>query len=300
MQPTTEQKQPQICQRKTFAVIKASGENVLTYLQGQISQDTNKISATQAIYSAILTPQGKIITDFHLLQGNNDEVIMLCPHSTAQLFVERLRRFALGYQLRIGIVSAWQIWSIQGQDVDAYLKTQQLPIPAQGTLSTQHHEHRYCMRFSESAHDGVWLIGETLPLQHNIDEHIIIQQRILQGIPMFGIDWDAQVFPLNANLIERQGVSFDKGCYVGQEVTSRMHWRGGIKKKLYRVLCQHDAPTLPCPILTTAKIGILSSLTQHPQGSYQGIALLPIAVAESKQPLQLEDGTPLNIRGVCS
>ncbi|MDQ6989545.1 MAG: folate-binding protein [Mariprofundaceae bacterium] len=291
--------QPQVCLRKSFAVVKASGENILTYLQGQISQDTQQVSNQQAIYSAILTAQGKLITDFHLLQAQNNEVIFICPSASALTLVERLRRFALGYELRIGMLSSWQVWSIQGQGVDDYLAEKQLPIPQTSALATAHQADVHSMRFAEAADDGVWVVGEKVEIQSNVDENSIIQQRICQGMPMFGVDLDDKIFPLNANLIERQGVSFDKGCYVGQEVTSRMHWRGGIKKKLYRVQLDKAVSTLPCPIFSSAKVGMLSSLASNTQGEHLGIALLPIEVAEKNSSLTAEGDIPLTVLGVC-
>jgi folate-binding protein YgfZ len=142
------------------------------------------------------------------------------------------------------------------------------------------------------------VIGADLPLSCNIDESEVEQGRILQGTPLLGVDWDTKLHPLNANLVERDGVSFDKGCYVGQEVTSRMQWRGGIKKKLYRVQLQKNVD-LPCSILTTAKVGEITSLAQDKDGLYKGVALLPIAVVEGDKDLTLENGQSVSILGVC-
>ncbi|HKI61511.1 MAG TPA: tRNA-modifying protein YgfZ, partial [Mariprofundaceae bacterium] len=104
---------------------------------------------------------------------------------------------------------------------------------------------------------------------------------------------------LNANLIEFNGVSFEKGCYVGQEITSRMHWRGGIKKKLYRVGIEEQPDSLPCPLFTTAKIGELKSAAIDHEGACTGIALLPVEVAESKAPLTLENGSIVTLHEAC-
>ncbi len=150
----------------------------------------------------------------------------------------------------------------------------------------------------ESVFDGVWLMGANVPLQSNVDELMMEQGRILCGIPKLGVDWDVKLHPLNANLIERQGVSFDKGCYVGQEVTSRMQWRGGIKKKLYRVQVDEKVD-VPCAVLTTVKVGEITSLAQNSDGVYQGIALLPIEVVESNKPLNVEGGAHVRVIGIC-
>ncbi len=292
-----------ITRRAAFDVIKASGENILTYLQGQITQDIKKLSSQQALYAVLLTPQSKAVTDFYMLQTeikqNWAEVMFLCPSEQSAALVERLRTFAMGYALRLGKVSSWQVVSVQGEGVDDFLQTQNLPLPEQAILATNHDDDVFVLRMVESATDGVWLIGSNITIPSNVDESEMERGRIIRGVPRFAVDWDSKIHPLNANLIERGGVSFDKGCYVGQEVTSRMHWRGGIKKKLYRVQVEGIVDGLPCPVLTTAKVGTLSSLATDTQGRQLGIALLPIEVVENNQALSLEAGQRVMVVGIC-
>lgn len=289
----------QIANRAAFSVVKASGENILTYIQGQVTQDVKNMNKDQAVYSVILNQQAKSVTEFYMLQGLQNEVIMLCPSEQAILLVERLKRFMLGYELRIGVVSPWQILSIQGEGVDSFLQKNELPVPENHKLAVQHQDETYVLRMPEIGDDGVWLIGGNIGIKANEDEAMIEKGRTLKGIPKFGVDWDGKIHPLNANLIERGGVNFDKGCYVGQEVTSRMHWRGGIKKKLYRVQVDGVVEQLPVPVFTTVKVGMLSSLATDIEGKQFGIALLPIEVVEKSQSLSLEAGQRVTVEGIC-
>lgn len=302
------EQQTLICDRDDYAVVKASGENILTYLQGQITQDVKLMNAEQAIYAVILNHQAKAITDFYLFPTSGDEVMMVCPAALAVALVERLRRFSLGYQLRIGVVSSFKVKSLQGGGVDAFLHAAMLPVPGHNMLAVAQSNDVVVMRWPEAADDGVWVMAAAtnLPtmLTANTDEQAIIAARIVKGVPTFGVDWDEKIHPLNANLIERNGVSFDKGCYVGQEVTSRMHWRGGIKKKLYQVTVEGDAldeciEHLPCAIQSTAKVGTLTSLASHDSGQYFGIALLPIDVVVAEKLLRLLGGQHVLVLGVC-
>ena len=291
-----------ISKQTVFDIVKASGENILTYLQGQISQDIKHLSPEQALYAVILHPQGKAVTDFYLLQTqvkeNWAEVMFLCPSAFTINLVKRLRMFAMGHELRIGQVSSWQVMSVQGDDVDEFLAQQNLPIPVANKLASAHDKHVSVLRTPELLGRGVWVVGASLGLQANIEENEMACERVLQGIPRLGIDWTTKLHPLNANLIERNGVSFDKGCYVGQEVTSRMQWRGGIKKKLYQV--QIGEPVnLPCPLLTTVKVGEITSLVKRKDGEYVGIALLPIAVVKAGKVLKTEQGLEIQVLGAC-
>ncbi|MDQ7004583.1 MAG: folate-binding protein [Ghiorsea sp.] len=291
-----------ISQRTTFHIVKASGKNILTYLQGQITQDIQKLSLRQAIYAAILAPQGKAVTDFYLLQTQSKadwaEVMFLCPQATALALVERLRMFSMGYELRIGKVSSWKILSVQDDNVDDWLVKQGLPKPEKHQLASTHDDHVSVLRMPDLSSHGVWIMAEHLSIPSNVDESEMERGRILRGTPSLGIDWTTKLHPLNANLIERDGVDFDKGCYVGQEVTSRMHWRAGIKKKLYRV--QLDAVVeVPCAVLTSVKVGEITSLAKGDNEKYTGIALLPIEVVESEKTLRTADDNSVEIVGIC-
>ncbi|MDQ6980672.1 MAG: folate-binding protein [Ghiorsea sp.] len=302
MQKSTNTDSLSVAKRDAFSVVKASGENILKYLQGQLTQDVSKLSDKQAIYSVILNPQGKAISDLYLLLTQKKEgwaeVMFLCPSEFALNLVERLRMFAMGYDLRIGKVPSWQVVSVQGEEVDDVLRAHHLPVPSHASLAAAEQGGVCALRMKESKHDGVWLIGADLPLSCNTDESEAERGRILQGTPFLGVDWDIKLHPLNANLIERNGVDFDKGCYVGQEVTSRMQWRGGIKKKLYRVQLE-EAVSMPCAVYTTVKVGEITSLVMDDSGQYIGIALLPIEVVESKKSLATSEGDSIVILGVC-
>ncbi len=302
MSENTEISSLKISRRTDFNVVKASGENILTYLNGQITQDIKKLTSEQALYATVLNPQGKAVTDFYLLltqqKENWAEVMFLCPKDFTVALIERLTMFAMGYDLRMGKVSSWEVVSVQGAGVDVGLVEQGLPVPSSTYLASASLLDAFALRMVESDDDGVWLMGANIPLTSNVDEAVMEEGRILQGTPKLGVDWDVKLHPLNANLMERQGVSFDKGCYVGQEVTSRMHWRGGIKKKLYRIQ-MNEKVDIPSGVLTTAKVGEITSLAQNSDGGYQGIALLPIEVVESNKPLSVEDGAHVRVIGIC-
>lgn len=280
------------CHRASFAVLKASGGNIRTYLQGQITQDINLLTTTNPIYTAVLTPQGKMITDMHIIDAG-DELIIVTPTPYAITLVERLRRFALGHDIRLGCVESLGVLSIQGDNTKQIIQELTQPIEAK-------------LPMPEAAKQGVWLIMKNTDIHKALDdlssacsETDFEKSRIIYGTSRFGHDWDASTHPLNANLIEMNGVSFDKGCYVGQEVTSRMHWRKGIKKKLYRVQIQGVLPVTPCPIQSSNKIGMLTSAATNMLDEHFGIAHLPIESVEKNTPLALENGDKITVLEAC-
>lgn len=293
--------------RGDIAVLKASGPRIRDYLQGQITQDIRQLTATRAIYATVLTPQGKAVSDLVIAQGDNDELILLAWRSHAESLVDRLRRFSIGHTIRIGIVGDMGVHSIQGAHAGEILASAGLPDPGTVPLHAAYSENGILvLAMPEAAPQGYWLVAQnpTLDALHPsaeqaVDESVIRCARLRQGHPVFGIDWDETVHPLNANLHEYNGVSFDKGCYVGQEVTSRMHWRGGIKHHLYRFMLSALPDTLPTAIHTTAAIGTVTSAMQDSDGSVYAIGRLPISVAESGTQLHTDSGIAIEIIGAC-
>jgi len=289
--------------RQDWSVLKASGTDLRKYLQGQITQDMNKLSREQGIHACILTPQGKAVSEMYMLEGNDDELLLLAPADYAVSAVARLRQFALGYTLRLGVVDTWSILEIQGEHAAGELQQAGFPAVETGWLASNHAGDIHTLTMLEKPY-AFWLIGETSKLDAIVHTDIpekneVEALRVLRGIPRFGTDWNEKIYPMNANMIEFDSVSFDKGCYVGQEVTSRMHWRGGIKKRFYRVELENTPDALPCQILTTASIGILTSAATDATGACLGIAHLPIEVAESNTTLSLENGAAVHIIEAC-
>lgn len=293
----------------SWRVLKASGEGLRDYLQGQLTQDMTRLKPEQGIHACLLTAQGKAVSELFIIEAGGDELILLAPSQVAVECVARLRQFSLGYRLRIGIVESMSVFSLQGAGAAAQLTELNLPEPGGAWLATSRDAagQVFALRSMHGQTQGFWLIGETAPLGARLGalagEDQAEALRIIHGMPRFGAEWDSRLHPLNANLAEFDGVSFDKGCYVGQEVTSRMNWRGGIKKKLYRVQLPETKPegppSLPCPVISTQRVGEIRSLARDAAGRYFGIVLLPIATVEDGTPLSLESGEPVTVLGPC-
>jgi len=295
-----------ISKRSRWAVLKASGPTVREYLQGQITQDMTKLTSELGIHACLLTPQGKAVSELYIIEAHNNELLLLTPSSHAEATVARLRQFALGHQLRMGWVKSLVICSLQGAHAHDLLNDFGINEPDNKWLATSSKpgEDTFAIVMPDKPH-GFWVISSPANIERvfekheQVDENEMEAMRIIRGFPDFGVEWDESLHPLNANLIEFDGVSFEKGCYVGQEITARMNWRGGIKKRLYRVSIDGKPETLPCPIRTTVNIGELKSAAINHENSCLGIALLPIDVAKPDSQLTLENGAVVTILEVC-
>ncbi|HKJ83171.1 MAG TPA: folate-binding protein [Mariprofundaceae bacterium] len=299
------------CIDSRLAVLKASGEGLDEYLQGQLTQDLGRLSASLGAYCVVLTPQGKAVSDLWIMQGTDGERILIAEESYSVNLVARLRQYALRAPLRMGVVANMTVLSVQGVETDSILRRAGLPVPSSERLSVASLPDREitAMRFPDAAGDGVRLV---LPVDladsfvektgHCVDIDCLEAARIVHGTPRFGVDWDQRVHPLNANLIEYDGVSFDKGCYVGQEVTSRMHWRGGIRKALYRIRLPALPESLPVSLhlAPNAPVGHVSSIACDGDGTYYGIAQLKIEDVDAGKVFHVANDDPVEVLGRCS
>jgi len=295
-----------VARHVAWTAIRATGKDAREYLQGQITQDIRRLTASQAIHAALLTPQGKPVSELYIARRADDELLLLAPASRLRETLARLEQFRIGWEADFAPAGDVALFSVQGAACDEALDALSAPHPGDAWLATASNEETLAM-VMPARPCGLWIVTRPERMQaaldaaHTIPEEELEAMRILRGLPRFGVEWDERVHPLNANLIEFEGVSFDKGCYVGQEVTSRMHWRGAIRKRLYRVELMATTPpdAVPCPIGAKAPVGELKSLARDHEGRLLGIAWLPIAVVEAGETLSTPEGIPLNVIEAC-
>ncbi|MDX8377546.1 MAG: hypothetical protein R8L53_05940 [Mariprofundales bacterium] len=256
------------------------------YLQGQITQDVTILSPKQAIFAALLSPHGKTIAELYVIDASNQQIpalYLLVPSHKQDAVIKRLQRFVLRDDV-----------SIQHAD-DIYLYTLQcLAMKEYNSLLTN--QNRYScvwqdelciIRQAECCADGVWVLSpkHLNVANSHIDNNTALlawdMARIIYGTPRFGVDWDEADIPLNAGLTRREGVSFSKGCYVGQEIISRMHCRDGVRKCLLHIRA-NQLIIVGQEVHTTSKVGVLTSVAyDDKQQCWFAIARLPLSCIQS-------------------
>jgi tRNA-modifying protein YgfZ len=196
------------------AVIAIAGPEARPFLQALITNDIEKLDAGKGLYAALLTPQGKILFDFFLVEGDG-AILIDCPSPSRDALV---RRFSL-YKLRSKV-------QIEVRDQLAVLALWQGSVTRQAISYPD-------PRLSELGLRAIIAKGE-MPADH-ISSAEYQQHRLALGVPEsadFGSD---RMFALDADLDELHAIDFDKGCYVGQELTARMKHRGTARKRLLPV-----------------------------------------------------------------
>jgi folate-binding protein YgfZ len=254
-------------------VVKIAGDDTRKFLQGLLTADMVKLRAGDARFAALLSPQGKIIVDFIVTEASPTEgsgFFLDVPRALAKPLADKLNLYKLRARLLIedlsdtlGVVAIW--------DGDASSLTQTglaYPDPRLPALGWRMMIPRDRAATMASALDGIAVDAS------GYDAH-----RIALGIPYGGIDFSyGDAFPHETDMDQLGGVDFSKGCYIGQEVVSRMEHRGSARTRAVSVRYNGEPPS-PGTAITAADrpVGTMGSANAG-----RGLALLRLdRVAEA-------------------
>jgi folate-binding protein YgfZ len=269
-------------------VVKITGETARDFLNNLITTDTTRLQPGLGRFGALLTPQGKIMVDFLITEapaGHGGGFLIDCPKVLAQTLADKLGFYRLRAKVGIenlsasplsnglGVLAAW--------DGDAALEPDlTFTDPRNAKLGLR------ILVPAELAPKAADLIGAAL-----VDSSAYEAHRIATGVPRGGLDFIyGDAFPHETNMDRLAGVDFDKGCYIGQEVVSRMQHRGTARTRTVRVLLDGPAPEAGSTILAGDKsVGTMGSAADH-----HGLALIRIDRTSDA----LEAGTSLTAGGL--
>lgn len=264
-------------------VVKVAGDDARHFLNGLATTDIGKVAPGQARYGALLTPQGKIIVDFIITEALPEDgsgFFLDCPKPLAPTLVEKLTFYRLRAKVtiedlsdRLGVMAYWGGTGISDYGLcyaDPRLAAlgQRIIVPPELAAET-------------AADLGAALVGPEV-----YDAH-----RIALGVPRGGQDFTyLDAFPHEADMDQLAGVDFDKGCYVGQEVVSRVEHRSTARSRVVPIAYDGGAPMEGATVLMGDKqIGVMGSTAKG-----HGLALLRLdRVADA-----MASSTPLTAGGV--
>lgn len=263
------------------SVVKVAGEDARNFLNGLITTDLDRLKPGLGRFGALLTPQGKIIVDFLITEvpaGHGGGFLIDCPKALAEGLATKLKFYKLRAKvtvenLDLGVLAAWD-GQLAAQPDLAFADPRN---DALGTRILIPEDLK--QKLSE-------LIGAELVDAAEYEAH-----RIALGVPRGGLDFMySDAFPHETNMDRLAGVDFDKGCYVGQEVVSRMQHRGTARTRSVKVLLDDLSPEAGVSVMAGDKpVGTMGSSAQG-----KGIALVRIdRVADA-----LDAGQPLTAGGL--
>ena len=255
------------------------GEDSNEFLQNLITNDINKCSKDGFLYSCLLTPQGKFLSDFFIFK--KDEKFLLETHS---FFYEKLLKKLKLYKLR-SKVNINEVTNLHSYSVFGFLKTDQDTF----IFNTDPRNKNIGSKL-------IHLKKNPKILDHfnEINEEKYHQILIQNIVPLSHYDLEENKSLLLENNFENlNSISWDKGCYVGQEITARMKYRALLKKKIYSLEIKDGSPIIGQQIKDDEnEFGKIISIKNN-----SVLAMLKIELAEkkinTKQQIKTNEGVVL-------
>jgi folate-binding protein YgfZ len=207
-----------IAHLKSRALVRLSGEDWRTFLQGLLTQDVATLNVGQLRFSALLTPQGRLLFDLFVL-GLADGALLDVAADRRSALVQRLSMYRLRAKVEVAEDNGgvWARWGGEGASAPW------IPDPRLAEL-------------------GYRAYGEA-PGPATADEADYSAWRLSLGVPDPARDAQAdKTYPIEADFDLLNGVDFKKGCFVGQETTSRMKRRGQIRTRMLPIAFDGTAP----------------------------------------------------------
>jgi len=263
------------------AVIEVGGDDRVAFLQGLVSNDVAEAVPGRAVWAALLTPQGKYLADFFLL-AEGARLLLDAEREQVPMLLQRLARFRLRSKVTLRAadeLSVYAAWGEQPGEIAA----------ADGSMPEALPEGTIVAPDPRLAQAG-WRVLAATPLRVNAGAADWDRHRLALGLPDGTRDLEPdKTVLLEAGFDELHGVSWSKGCYMGQELTARTKYRGLLKRRLVPVSA--DGP-LPPPGTPVQRDGVEVGVMRSGCGEL-GLAVLRLEAFEA--PLT-SGGVPLTVR----
>jgi len=264
-------------------VVKVVGDDARRFLNGLVTNDMANVTPGKPRFAALLTPQGKIIVDFIIAEAPAEDgggFFLDCPRALALTLVEKLNFYKLRAKVIcedlsevLGVMAIWD--GTADSEYGLSYPDPRLPVLGSRVILPPH-------LAAEAAAD----LSATLVNADTYEVH-----RIAVAVPRGGLDFVyGDTFPHEADMDQLGGVDFDKGCYVGQEVVSRVEHRARARSRVVPIVYEEFAPSSGLPVMAGGKqVGTLGSTAKG-----RGLALLRLDRVEDA----LTAGMPLQAGGI--
>jgi folate-binding protein YgfZ len=261
-----------------YAVLAISGPDATRFLQGQLSADVEKLTPGASTFAGLHNPQGRAVAILALVRASAEEILAVVPAELAAVVTDKLRKFVFRAKVRIEDVSAKYLVlgsDVRGQDAlnVSWGSRAVLLVPRDSTQVT-YDEPRDAARTRWERAD------------------------VTEGLPQIFAATSESFVAQMLNLDLLGGISFEKGCYTGQEVIARAHYRGRVKRRLQRWF--HAGNSLAPGATARSTDGRTLSVVRVAPGERGGQELLAVgpfvaqgAPAESPEPQPVETGAPV-------
>lgn len=299
---TTSESNDIICDLSGYSTVVIAGEDALEFMQGQFTNDVAKVDNEHSQLNAFCNNKGRMIVNFRLFQYQQNYFASI-KNDLVKKSITQLQKYILRAQVAIQDVSEQLVHlGVSGPNTPDLLSAF-IPGLNTETDSVSHTEDYIAIRVSGplpryeifcAANKAITLWNELAEKTTAVSSSTWEYLNIVNGLPIIDTKTSEEFVPQMANMELVNGVSFDKGCYTGQEIVARTHYLGKQKRRTYRIkITSGDSPEAGDQLATTTStenqfIGSIINSVQTANNTYEALAVIQIKSAESEK-LKLRD-----------
>ena len=290
-----------------FGLIRFSDEGAQDFLHNQLTCDVDALKPGRSTYGAYCTPKGRVLASF-LLWRAEQGFFMQLPSLLREPIQKQLSKYILRSKVKAAdATTEWMLAGVMGKDAAALVQRVAGQAP-QAVHEVVHAPTVMAIRLPGDrfeiavTRDKAPAVLETLAAGAGKADAEQWQREIIRaGVPVILPPTQEEFVPQMINLDLIGGVSYDKGCYPGQEIVARMHFRGTLKQRMYLANIAAGEQPLPgeklfSPAFGEQACGTVVNAARSPEGGHDLLAVLQISAADRgnlhwKSP----DGPPLKV-----
>ena len=277
---------------KPATALCVSGEDAFTFLQGQFTNDLRELETKGTVYGLWLNHKGRVIADSFVHRLSNGLYWIGSYFCPADVIRERLESFVIADDVVIeDVTSAWSGLTLFGEltDVEKGLGENSAGFSFVGRRTARPHREFVFPTTEENAYFS------SMPARQPVDAEELERIRIGDAIASVPNDIGPGELP-NEGGLEGPAISYNKGCYLGQEVMARLKSMGQVRRRLLQVEGASRAPSLPAPLFQgDRRIGELRTAVGTPEG-FIGLALFSLLNLQRDVGFSLSPGAEAELK----
>ena len=238
----------------SLGVLRARGADVVSFLQGQLSNDVARLGPERSLLAGYHNPQGRVIALLRLVQLAPDDLLAILPRELIAVVVQRLGKFVLRAKVKLADDSAaWTVTGLMACAPPAGAAAGGVPSFAHALPATVNSVTRIdaSLALRVAQEPGRWLLVSPLAQPPPVSGCSPVGPEVWQRLAIAA--GEPQVYAATSEAFVAQmlnldvlgAIAFDKGCYTGQEIIARAHYRGKVKRRLQRFRARVAAQLKP-------------------------------------------------------
>lgn len=306
----TAEHKTEVCELTSFGLIRFTGPDARAFLQGQFTCDVEALTPDTSTYGSYCTPKGRILATF-LLWRAGDDYFMQLPVALRESVQKRISMYILRSKVQASDATGeWVLLGLAGKTAATFVRMVCGKDPVEIHDVIQSNDVT-AIRLPGDRYELVIPAAAAPPIKTMLAHQTEVTEPrhwdwldIRSGIPVVGPETQEAFVPQMANLDLIGGVSFTKGCYPGQEIVARMHYRGTLKQRMYLASVPEGDPPQPgdkvySPETGAQSCGTIVSAAPGPDGVFDVLAVMQIAAAEHREiHLRSLDGPELELEAL--